>query len=742
MSRKLFGRGFRFMRASTGTAFVSAPIYQNTTRPTIPQDFVGAAANDTSADFTWTASGSVAESGVKGYRIYSKSGAVYTLRANVLSPLLTKTISGLTPGSTTAWYITAYDYAGNESDYSDVQNVVQTLTDTTKPATTLVLINTPQASVSAPTTDITIWQASDDTDTITDLMYLVRELDRADAESAPADETDPDWVTYANKPTTVTFKSDANARFDFYVMDSALNISDVYQVNVDYVDPVSVGVTGLRLPANVKGGGGLYLTANTINTEVAAKAPPANLVAQYYDPTSIRLFYDEPDNTSGFAGYAIDENKDSGGYVDSLYTAPVGAGNFLITGLSPGSTYVYRMNTIGGTDSSNESSPVSLPTVSVSYPAPLLATATVNSPYSITLNWTFTGDYQDTSKWGLYYIVPGQSPVTASLVIPRDQRSYSFSASPSTYYTFYLIGIGANGELGTDTCYTSQVQTGAATGFTPIRRLTFEGGQIGSCAACSFPALNAFDGQSATSSTIFVTYDNVSNGGQVRQGTTSAKFHCTTASGIDMGGAFYAPYRITDEFWIRVWVFFPTGYVFVPNGEGQKFIRMEISKNGVNQGGGWDWYIGEYGMFMATGTSGLNWLGQYSTTGTGIGDEFYSLYPYVGSYKPGIQSLGGSSYTSRNMWHYYDFYIKFSAHYNGILRGYADGDLLFENTALRTVPFDGDGLHKVKIFSGPQPNVFSQVQDQWVDDIAIADSSSPPTESDGNGNVIIGTWSG
>ncbi len=98
----------------------------DTEAPTTPTNLSASNTTEVTTDLTWN--GSTDNVGVIGYNIYQDGLMVATSATN------SSTITGMTSGTTYAYYVTAYDAAGNESTFSNTINVT-----TTSPSSLTVL---------------------------------------------------------------------------------------------------------------------------------------------------------------------------------------------------------------------------------------------------------------------------------------------------------------------------------------------------------------------------------------------------------------------------------------------------------------------------------------------------------------------------------------------------------------------------------------------------------------------------
>jgi chitodextrinase len=99
----------------------NTPVAPDTTSPTDPSNLVATAASTTQVNLAWSGSTDAGGSGLHGYQIYRDSALVATTTNTSYSD------TALSPSTTYAYYVVAYDNAGNQSMPSN-QVTVTTLT--------------------------------------------------------------------------------------------------------------------------------------------------------------------------------------------------------------------------------------------------------------------------------------------------------------------------------------------------------------------------------------------------------------------------------------------------------------------------------------------------------------------------------------------------------------------------------------------------------------------------------------
>ena len=122
-----------------------------------------------------------------------------------------------------------------------------------------------------------------------------------------------------------------------------------------------------------------------------APSPPTNLAARTISSSQINLSWTAPtsDGGSTITGYKIERSTD-GGTNWSTLVANTGSTStaYSDSGLSPGTTYTYRVSAITLVLTSSPSNTASATTKPLPPAAPTGVTATATSSSKITISWT------------------------------------------------------------------------------------------------------------------------------------------------------------------------------------------------------------------------------------------------------------------------------------------------------------------------------------------------------------------
>lgn len=186
----------------------------------------------------------------------------------------------------------------------------------------------------------------------------------------------------------------------------------------------------------------------------------------------------------------------------------------------------------------------------------------------------------------------------------------------------------------------------------------------------------------------------------------------------EWGGAWSLPSKLTegDEFWFRVWVFYPDGFSFNCGGcsEGIKFLRTRTYSPSGKFEGSWDYYLRNDGPLMATGVNSK---------------IFYSNVPSA-------ERRGIGEPVTTGTWHAYEHYIKFSSTPGkGVIRAWQDGKLIFEHTATATLASPDSIVKEASIWTYWN-NLAPKTQSAYFDDVIM--TNEKPGKSDAYGNAFIG----
>jgi hypothetical protein len=143
-----------------------------------------------------------------------------------------------------------------------------------------------------------------------------------------------------------------------------------------------------------------------------------------FTPTGFTAHWDA---LNGATGYRLDIAKlSSFGPVvhTTVWDSAITGSSFTVSGLAPDTTYFYRVRTVSGAGTSDNSNSM---TVSRIISAPLLASGTVNVPYSVTIQ--FQGTQTPTSGWT---VTSGALPTGLSL----DPATGTIGGTPTAPGTF------------------------------------------------------------------------------------------------------------------------------------------------------------------------------------------------------------------------------------------------------------------------------------------------------------------
>ena len=133
---------------------------------------------------------------------------------------------------------------------------------------------------------------------------------------------------------------------------------------------------------------------------------------------------------NGATGYKLDIAKlSSFGPVvhTSVWDSSITGNSFTVTGLAPDTTYFYRVRTVSGAGTSDNSNAIA---VSRIISAPVLASGTVNVPYSLTIQ--FQGSETPTTGWT---VISGAPPTGLTL----DPTTGTIQGTPTALGTFNFV---------------------------------------------------------------------------------------------------------------------------------------------------------------------------------------------------------------------------------------------------------------------------------------------------------------
>ena len=269
----------------TVTVYAPAP---DTTPPSVPTNLALVSKSSVAALISWTAS--TDNVGVAGYRVYRNGVAVGTAAAVMYLDI------GLTPATTYQYTVAAYDAAGNQSAQSAPLSVVTDppggTSDTTPPSVpqNLRLVARTTGSISMA------WDASTDNVGVTGYSVF-----RGTAMAA--------FVT----GTSYT--------------DTGLAPGTTYVYTVTAVD-AALNYSGASLP--------LIAATEALAQDTTPPSVPQNLRLVTRTSSTVGIAWDASTDNVGVAGYLV--------YRDGVVVHTGAGTSYTDTGLSPGSTYTYRVS--------------------------------------------------------------------------------------------------------------------------------------------------------------------------------------------------------------------------------------------------------------------------------------------------------------------------------------------------------------------------------------------------------------
>ena len=221
-------------------------------------------------------------------------------------------------------------------------------------------------------------------------------------------------------------------------------------------------------------------------------------------------------------------------------------------------------------------------------------------------------------------------------------------------------------------------------------------------------------------------------------GTKSAIHNQTLGSDMDQqyGCARVLPEELVqgDEFWLRTYFFFPTGWDFGNNGDAglggsaprSKFFRLHTkTSGGANKG-----YNDLYLYNQDSSTQRWNWI-----------KEQIDLWAFDGldGYAPGRPAAPNANIT-RNQWVPIEYYIKLhSDPAQARVRVWVDNVLQINITDLATLSLSTDVADEWQFctyYNGGAPATQSMWTDNW--EMYTSRTTGAPGNTDAGGNVFIG----
>ena len=395
--------------AISNTINVTTP---DTQAPSLPSSLTASAITQTSLTLNWTAS--TDNIGVTGYDVYQDNVKVST----GLVTSTTYDISGLVSNTPYAFYIKAFDAAGNSSN-SSVSNF------TTLAPPDLEAPSAPSNLAASAITQSTLtltWTTSTDNVAVSGYDVYQNGI-----------------KINASTIISTTFHVSglvALTSYDFYVIakDLAGNSSDASN------------------------------TVNVITPDTGSPTAPTGLASSNLTATSLTLNWNASTDNIAVVGYDVYQN---GARINAV---PVTVTNYNVTGLSQATSYSYFVRAFDAANNvSANSNTLNVTTPDIQAPsAPSGLTSSNLTSTSVTLTWTVSTDNVAVTGYDVYRngIKINTSAVTGT--------SYNASGlTASTPYSFYVQAFDAAGNFSA-TSNTINVTTPAAPGCTGTGSINYQ----------------------------------------------------------------------------------------------------------------------------------------------------------------------------------------------------------------------------------------------------------------------------
>jgi chitodextrinase len=372
---------------------VTTPPLPDTTPPSVPTNLLASGITTTSVTLSWTAS--TDNVGVAGYRVYRNGTQVATVTSGA-----SYQDTVLTPNTTYAYTVRAYDQAGNTSAISASLNA----TTLPPPDITPPTVPTNLAASGITTNSVTLsWTAS--TDNVGVVGYRV----------------------YRNGTSVATVTSGTSYQ------DINLPPATTYSYTVSAYDQAGNN-SAPSAPVNAT-----TLTA----ADTTPPSVPTNLAASGMTLFTVTLSWTASTDNVGVAGYKVFRNGPQVATVASVTT-------YQDTGLTPNTTYAYTVSAYDQAGNNSASSAaLNATTLSdttpPSVPTNLLASGITTT--SVTLSWTASTDNVGVAGYRIYR--NGTSVATTT--------GTSYQDTGLTSNTTYTYTVQAYDQAGNNSTQSAQV---------------------------------------------------------------------------------------------------------------------------------------------------------------------------------------------------------------------------------------------------------------------------------------------
>ena len=182
----------------------------------------------------------------------------------------------------------------------------------------------------------------------------------------------------------------------------------------------------------------------TTPPEGTPPSAPSDLAAEATSPTEVSLSW--TDNSDNEDGFKI-ERKQEGGTFSVIATLPPNTTTYTDTGLTPDTTYTYRVrayNSFGYSDYSNEAE-VTTPSLITIPEAPTNLTVSDITSESVSLSWTDNSDNEEGFK--LYRREKEEADFSLLITLPADTTTYTDdSVEPEKTYYYKVLAFNSAGD--------------------------------------------------------------------------------------------------------------------------------------------------------------------------------------------------------------------------------------------------------------------------------------------------------
>lgn len=399
-------------RESVQSSSVSVTTLADTTAPSVPSNVTATGSAMDKVDVSWTAA--TDDVGVTGYKVYRNGSQI----ADVTSGTSYQD-TGLTPSTTYAYTVLAYDAAGNSSAQSGSVNAT-TQTDSEAPTVPIGLSGT---AVSISQVNLS-WTAA--TDNVGVTGYKVYRCVGAGCSN----------FTQIGTPTNNSYN------------DTGLTVSTTYRYQVSAMDAEG-NESSHSSTVNV-----------TTNSDTTAPSVPTGLTATPASMTQIDLLWIASTDNVGIVGYRI--------FRDGVQVGTSSATNYSDTGLAKSTTYAYTVLAYDAAGNpSAQTAPVSATTFSDTS-APSVPTGLVGNAVSMTeidLTWSASTDNIGVTGYRVFRNGTQIANVTSG-------TSYNDTGlTQNTSYSYTVLAYDADGNTSAQTApvsVTTQKRTYSIVDFTQL----------------------------------------------------------------------------------------------------------------------------------------------------------------------------------------------------------------------------------------------------------------------------------